>query len=768
VRCPPLRRIRVRSWALHPRRPTRLRDVTDPAFTQQHLERGHEQRVMYTRRWVLTALACCVGGLGCEPYDPQVGSSGVFDSCCEGLGSCVPDGLIGAEMSQRLGRDSCGEQLLCAPTVLSTHPDAALVACRAEGDLEGRCLPSCLPEVSGQAARLSQAECPDGQLCLPCFDPRSGEATGACSFGSDRPREPAKQFANCCEGRGRCVPPSSIPSGDRGRLAHDSCEEALCVPSAWLADPRPPPERCRALGDLEGRCLPDCLPDIVARAGQLVQDSCTAGSLCSPCYDPRTSESTGACETKGDRPREPAKQFARCCEGTGRCVPAQSVPPADRGRLAASGCEGNAQLCAPSQWLDDPRPAPQSCRAAGDREGRCLSSCLPDVAARAKQLTRATCGAQQLCVPCFDPISGEDTGVCRIDPDPGPSEQPRTLASCCQGLGRCVPPELIADDDRTRLAADSCKDAGALCVPSAWLSEPRPAPASCRAAGDLEGRCFASCLPEVAARASQLMQANCAAHELCLPCFDPLTGEDTQACRLPGDPGPMDPPREFEACCGELGRCLPRSAIDFNAQANLARESCISASDALCVPRAWIDGQRAPRCRAPGDLEGRCLPRCLQQVAEQGDKVQRADCAAEHACVPCFDPLSGQSTGACQLPGDAGPSDPPRVFERCCPAGNGTLGTCVPTALLPPGQTAPAPSQPLCPPQYSCVPDALVRTPQVGLSACASGLGTSSPGACVPECLLGDAAAVLTRATCGTGQRCVPCSQLGLETPACD
>ena len=841
--------------------------------------------MVYASRWLVRALACCacLGWLGCEPYDPPAAGSGVFESCCDGQGTCVPEGLVETELSERLTQDSCVADLLCAPTALATG--AALVACRADGDLEGRCAPSCLPEVFSQSARLSQGACADGQLCLPCFDPRNGEATGVCSFGGDRPHEPAKRYPRCCEGRGTCVPPRIIPTDDRVRLAADSCEQALCVPSAWLEDERPPPESCRADGDLEGRCLPTCLHEIAKRADQLVQGSCAAGSLCSPCYDPRTGEATGACDTEGDRPRDRPKQFARCCEGSGRCVPAQSVPAADRGRLAAADCRWEGELCAPSEWLDDPRPAPKSCRAVGDREGRCLSSCLPDVADRAERLTRGSCAEQQLCVPCFDPLTGEDTKVCRIYPDPGPSEEARPLGGCCEGLGRCVPPELVASDERERLAADSCTEAGALCVPSAWLSEPRPAPASCRAPGDLEGRCFPSCLPEVSSRAKQLTQSNCAAHQLCLPCFDPLSSEDTQACRLPGDAGPVDAPRQFELCCGEIGRCLPRSAVDSAAQASFGRDSCrsefealcvpsawiagqapmrctaagdlegrclpsclpqvasqgdkvqradcpaqyaclpcfdplsgaatgacelagdsgphgparefpaccgqlgrcvptdtIAASDrarlgrdscktsfeSLCVPSAWIEGQAPARCRAPGDLEGRCFPSCLPQVAEQGDKLRRADCPAQHACLPCFDPLTGQATGACQLPGDTGPSEPPRVFERCCSAGNSTLGTCLPNALLPRGQTAPAPPQPLCAPEFSCVPDALVRTPEVGLRACTSGVLSTARGACVPECLLGDTASLLVRDTCGQAQRCAPCSQLGLETPACE
>lgn len=607
-------------------------------------------------RYRAFALWCALGAaLGCKAYDPPQAATGLYDACCGGQGTCVPEGLLDDALAEQLGRDSCERALVCAPTELALDPDAVPKTCHAQGELEGRCVPSCLPAVAAQAERLVRADCEREQLCLPCFDPLSGQDTGACHLGGDPgPRQAPRVFDTCCSGLGRCVPSASLVPADRARVATDSCDEdarAVCVPSAWLSDPIERPKACRTSFDGEGRCLPSCLPELARQAEQLEQGACEQGALCVPCFDPRDGSDTQACRTDGDEPRDP----------------------------------------------------------------------------------------------------------------------PVLLTSCCEGLGTCLAQSLLDEAQRERLPVDECAAAAdQVCVPSAWLDGAPPA--SCRAPGQLEGRCFPSCLPEVAEQRDQLTQSTCRTHELCLPCFDPLTGEDTEACRTDNDPGPQDAPEPFAVCCGELGRCLPRSLVPEDARAGLERDSCAASYDALCTPSAWIEGRAPASCHAPGQLEGRCLPRCLPQVAQLGELAQQADCPAEHACLPCFDPLTGQESGACATPGDEGPREPAIVFDRCCPDGEDTLGTCVPSSSLPDAQVAAVPKG-LCAEGFTCAPDALVRTPQIGLSACVSrllGIGPAQPGACVPQCLLGTNAFALSRASCAAAERCVPCSSLPLETAACD
>jgi hypothetical protein len=666
----------------------------------------------------LATLCMLAVALGCGAYDPPRDTSGLYAACCGEQGTCVPEGLLDGALSEQLGRDRCERDLVCAPTQLAVDPSAVFGTCEAPGELEGRCVPSCLPAVAAQADRLSRADCEREQLCLPCFDPLTGSDTGACHLGGDPgPKREPRVFATCCEGLGRCVPSETLLPAQRDSVAADVCEgESSCVPSGWLEVPAQTPAVCRAALGGEGRCLPSCLLGIAEQAAQLEQGACAAGELCAPCFDPRDGKDTEACRTPGDEPRDPPMQLAECCDGLGRCIEEDSLAPEQRASLAGLGCE-------------------------------------------------ASCAGGHACVPCFDPITGEPSGVCSSR-----DEEPKGRArACCEGLGSCLPEALIAKGDRERLPVDRCSGSeDQLCVPSAWLSsEP---PATCRAPGRLEGRCFPSCLPEVAERNEQLTQSNCREHELCLPCFDPLTGADTEACRTDDDPGPVEAPEPFAQCCGELGRCLPRSVVPEEARASLERESCVASYDALCTPEAWIEGSAPNECRAAGDLEGRCLPRCLPDVSALGARAETSTCPDEHACLPCFDPVSGEETGACSGPGDRGPSEPAVAFDRCCPAGERTLGTCLPSSLVPEAQRASVPAE-LCEEGFTCAPDALVRTPDVGLAPCISrllGIGPAQPGACVPECLLGDSTVGLSRASCAEQERCVPCSALPLETAACE
>jgi hypothetical protein len=198
----------------------------------------------------------------------------------------------------------------------------------------------------------------------------------------------------------------------------------------------------------------------------------------------------------------------------------QALAPEDLARVGGDSCRAEDALCVPERWLDTPRAPPERCRAAGDLEARCLPNCLPDVAKRAGDLQQRSCQAGELCVPCFDPRSGEDSGASRVGADQ-PEEPPCTFGSCCDGRGRCVPREVLllsaAASDLTGLGNDVCAGADNLCVPQPWLATPRPTAAPCRAPGDLEGRCMSTCLPRVAGQAGSLQRASCADGELCAP-----------------------------------------------------------------------------------------------------------------------------------------------------------------------------------------------------------------------------------------------------------
>lgn len=64
------------------------------------------------------------------------------------------------------------------------------------------------------------------------------------------------------------------------------------------------------------------------------------------------------------------------------------------------------------------------------------------------------CGAEE-------PLTGASTGACSVGA--GPSEPPTVFEGCGDGIGRCVPSELLSDEQRASLGRDEC-DEPALCV----------------------------------------------------------------------------------------------------------------------------------------------------------------------------------------------------------------------------------------------------------------------------------------------------------------
>jgi hypothetical protein len=126
---------------------------------------------------------------------------------------------------------------------------------------------------------------------------------------------------------------------------------------------------------------------------------------------------------------------------------------------------------------------------------------------------------------------------------------------------------------------------------------------SCRAPGNIEGRCLSLCLPEVAEQADRLDQRGCDRNERCVPCYDPLTGADTEACRV-GTDEPAEEPRAYQHCCGgsgvELGMCMPLELLSAEQIDELPVESCLQPGT-RCVPSQLLlsaTGDHA-QCLAP-------------------------------------------------------------------------------------------------------------------------------------------------------------------------
>jgi hypothetical protein len=703
----------------------------------------------------------------CATRDLPSNDGRAQSACCDGHGMCLPPSFLESNQAALLGQGSCQPQLYCVPNELRSQH--APKACRtADGvGAEGRCLPACLPKVQSRGDQLTRSTCEEQQRCVPCYDPITGESSGACSIGDDPgPSEPPATFAPCCGQLGVCVPQGLVPAAQQSLLGQDSCKAgALCAPRAVIeggATYAPP--ACTTLGfGSEGRCLPSCLPPVAAQSARLGQSSCGEHELCAPCTDPIKNQSTGSCSLGADHgPAAPEAPVQTCCGGLGHCLPDVLLKQSEREQLGPDSCSAAQTLCVPDAFAaPDFRPATCTASAAGV-EGRCLPACLPQLGKQLDRLHRDGCAELELCAPCVDPISGMATGACTLGADSGPSGPPQVFGSCCGGAARCVPDGSVPEQQRTQLARESCGGEHELCVPSELL-EPSFVPQSCTVSAlQAEGRCVSHCLAAVAAQPSAFAQDGCGQGQVCAPCYNPLTGSPSGACALGRDPGPTQPAALLGQCCGGLGRCAPSSWIPADQASNFGADSC-AGSDRLCVaPSAALsDPAFVPQhCQEPSSgAEGRCLPQCLPQIAAQAGSLKRGSCPDAHLCAPCFNPITGMRTGACNVGTDK-PEQPPQVFEACCGASPASAsGLCVPSNLLP--KDAPSlPRQSCAAENTVCAPRALVLDPKATFPSCAS-LATDK-GVCIESCYLDSLAQLASfQGNCEGGRLCVSCAFLG-------
>ena len=349
---------------------------------------------------------------GCDDAKQDNG----VQKCCKDIGMCIPTGLTG-EFGSILGVDNCKETSRCLPMPLVNAADAPLSTCRSVLDAEGRCAPMCLPMVMEQADILPKGDCPDHHLCVPCYDPLTGQSTGVCQLGVDPgPSEAPRLFPRCGHDLGVCLSSALVPEDQRPFLGKEVCpqdQDLLCVPKELTAEEATLAE-CRSTMNAEGRCVLDCLPDIQKQKDYLTIDSCKEHHLCAPCFDPWTGESTGLCELGHDQPKLSPVIFDSCYDDLGRCVAASSIPADLRANLEPDSCDAQlGLLCIPLDFRD-PESTLVVCRSLLGADGRCVPDRLPAIADMANMLPKAGCPATHRCAPCFNPLTNEDTGLCNF------------------------------------------------------------------------------------------------------------------------------------------------------------------------------------------------------------------------------------------------------------------------------------------------------------------------------------------------------------------
>jgi hypothetical protein len=652
----------------------------------------------------------------------------------------------------------------------------------------------------------------------------------------------------CTSGPSHCAPRTALPASLDSAFVScgDAANAALCVPDPIIqAGSEYVPALCTTkllTWTLQGVCLSQCITLVSSnpQVGLLKPETCGTGELCVPCIDPLTNQPTGACNidnvicgdggslTGGDGGGGPMcpytgpplidpTQFPACspaCNGA-HCVPASIVPTADQSQLASCMSNGMPGFCAPDSFIQsDGASLPATCKSVAGAEGRCLSTCLPAVAAEQDVLPQDVCAADERCTPCYNPTAADPTaptGACSLACDK--PAKPPTIINCpytgppiidptvfpecapaCAG-SHCVPASLVPAADQSQLA--TCP--GGFCAPDSITSSAgEGVPATCTSVAGSEGRCLSTCLPAIAGEASLLPQDTCAAGEKCAPCFNPIatdptapTGACTLGCDKPAKPPtiltcpwtgpPVLDPTTLPACDGSGcsgAHCLPAAEVPASVQSQLAK--CDNGTG-FCTPDPiistadhWVPTtcDPFPGSGAPGRCLSSCLPSVQTEVAS-GTLVQ-SSCTTGEYCVPCNDPFTGASTGACTLACDKPPITP-FTFPKCCSDGTTMTGTCVPTAQVPAseqsevnqsgnGNGAPCPNSGA---SYLCVPDEYLPAPynSIALQACPATF-LNLCGVCVSECIVNSELGILGSSNCAANHKCVPCD-LASSTPGC-
>ncbi len=338
----------------------------------------------------------------------------------------------------------------------------------------------------------------------------------------------------------------------------------------------------------------------------------------------------------------------------------------------AAGCDigapGNEKLpptggqCSPCQFLG--------------QDAMCLPDTIPQVAAALADPTQgpalragaSACGkANEVCVPCVDPTTGQNTGACQL----GATSCTGQSVSCetagadilnptdyapCAADAHCLPANLVASAGSAlqEQLATCPNDANSYCVPDHFIRTGGAyTPPTCTSVAGAEGRCLSTVLPAISERGALLPQATCAATERCAPCYDPLTGEDSGACRTTCDTGPTSAAVVLTACEDNGGRCIPTTSISAAQQGVLDPRDCQDTVGAgyMCVPTIILANGPYTRCSGNGffvDVDnGVCLPTNILNIDGSGF-LPSGNCDEDvgdgYKCVPCI--RDGRPTGA--------------------------------------------------------------------------------------------------------------------------
>ncbi|HVU03006.1 MAG TPA: hypothetical protein VHC69_33870 [Polyangiaceae bacterium] len=261
--------------------------------------------------------------------------------------------------------------------------------------------------------------------------------------------------------------------------------------------------------------------------------------------------STALC--MGAMPVVPSTPVSECtaamCTGA-HCIPMAQIPMGTDVSQLAMCPDGT--YCTPDDYIaTQGKFLVKTCTSLEGAEGRCISTCIPQVAKQIDQLPKDVCMDSERCAPCFNPIDGSNTHACTQGCDPGPTNTTPVLFAKC-GIdpkdstmtpkGLCVPKSVVPMDLQG-IPQDTCP-ADHLCAPTEKVKDinynfPMCMPGGLSAIGlmkNMAGQAGGCVPPYLAGSNSSLLVADvCTGGDLCAPCVDPTKTPvaPTGACPWP-------------------------------------------------------------------------------------------------------------------------------------------------------------------------------------------------------------------------------------------
>ena len=241
-----------------------------------------------------------------------------------------------------------------------------------------------------------------------------GGGGAACGTNVNDPQK----YPQCSCSGSRCVPKTLVASGVANLLS--TCDQGVCVPDNIVAQGQNLQlKKCTSISGAEGRCASTCIGAVANLSGYLPQADCAQNERCAPCFSPADGTPTGICGLGCDAsPTSQPVKWDACCQGAGLCAPKSALPQALAAQLGPETCKNaSTDVCVPAKPIQNPTYRFPCCTISlpndgGTISGACAPKCIIDQGPAGTSIPRGSCGADEKCVPCADPISGNPTGVC--------------------------------------------------------------------------------------------------------------------------------------------------------------------------------------------------------------------------------------------------------------------------------------------------------------------------------------------------------------------